>query len=144
MTAVRERRRGVAAVWALVVVAVVSALSMAAVAQFASARRHADQTRHRAQAEWLARAGYELAVARLLADPAGYTGETATPVPGGEVKIAVRSDPSAKGVYRVECEARYPTDGRGLVVARLDRAVRRTEGPKEVRIERVPAGTADK
>ena len=146
MTYVRKshRRLGVAAVWALVVVAVVSALSMAAVAQFASARRQADQNHHRLQAEWLARAGYELAVARLLAEPTGYTGETVTPVPGGEVKIAVREDPEKKGAYRVECEARFPVDGRGLVVSRLDRVVRRTESPKGIRIERVATDAAGK
>lgn len=126
MTASHRPRRGITAVWALVVVAVVSALSMAAVVQFASARRQTDRYRNSVQAEWLARAGYELAVARLLIRPDGYTGETATPAPEGEVKITVRADPAAKGVYRVECEAHYPAEGRG-VVARLERTVRRTE-----------------
>jgi hypothetical protein len=60
-------------------------------------------------------------------------------IPGGEVKVVVRPDPAAKGTYRVECEARYPTPGRG-VVSRLDRVVRRTDGPDGVRVAPVPPG----
>lgn len=126
------RRRGVAAVWALVVVAVVSALTAAATLRMLAARRHAEAHRDRAQAEWLARAGYELAVDRLLTAD-GYTGEKATLLPDGEVTIAVRPDPDAKGVYRVTSEARYPATGR-TVVAKVERAVRRADGPDGVRV----------
>jgi type II secretory pathway pseudopilin PulG len=133
MTRAREPRRGMAAIWALVVVAVVSAMTLAAAARMAGARKRVDGDRNRAQAEWLARAGYELAVGRLLAAPDGYPGETATPVAGGEVKIVVRTDPDGKGVYRIECEARFPAAAHG-VVSRLDRAVRRSDGSDGVRI----------
>jgi type II secretory pathway pseudopilin PulG len=125
-------RRGVAAVWALVVVAVVSALTAAAAARMMAARRHVATHRERAQAEWLARAGYESAVDRLLTAD-GYTGEKLTPVPGGEVTVEVRPDPAAKGVYRVSSEARYAVPGR-VVVARVERAVRRADGPDGVRV----------
>ncbi|HYH65820.1 MAG TPA: hypothetical protein VD866_14070 [Urbifossiella sp.] len=129
-------RRGVAAVWALVVVAVVSGLTAAAAARMYAARRHAASHRDRVQAEWLARAGYELAVDRLLAAD-GYTGETATPIPGGEVTVEVRPDPNAKGVYRVTSAARFPTTGRA-VAAQVERAVRRADGPDGVRVTPVP------
>ena len=125
-------RRGIAAVWALVVVAVVSGLTAAATARMLVARRHAAAHRDRAQAEWLARAGYESAVDRLLTAD-GYTGEKLTPIPGGEVTVEVRPDPAAKGVYRVSSEARYAVPGH-LVVARVDRAVRRADGPDGVRV----------
>ncbi|MBN9520361.1 hypothetical protein J0H58_17830 [bacterium] len=138
MTRTHNRRRGMAAVWALVVVTLVSALSVAAAARMATARRQADAYRNRAQAEWLARAGYELAVGRLLAAPDGYTGETATPVAGGEVKVVVRPDPAGKGVYRIECEARFPAADRE-VVSRFDRVVQRTDGPDGVRVTPVRA-----
>lgn len=143
MTRTHDRRRGMAAVWALVVVAVVSALSAAAAVRMAAARKHADAARNRAQAEWLARAGYELAVGRLLAAPAGYTGETAAPIPGGEVKVVVRPDPAEKGVYRIECEARFPAADRGAT-AHLDRTVRRTDGPDGARIAPLRPPTAGK
>lgn len=143
MTRTRDRRRGMAAVWALVVVAVVSALSAAAAVRMATARRQVDAARNRAQAEWLARAGHELAVGRLLAAPAGYTGETATPIPGGEVTVVVRPDPAEKGVYRIECAARFPAADRG-VVSRLDRTVRRTDDPDGARIAPLRPTTAGK
>jgi hypothetical protein len=133
MTRANGRRRGIAAAWALVVLAVVTALTAAAAVRLMATRKHADAYRHRAQAEWLARAGYELAVGRLLAAPDGYTGETVAPVADSEVKVVVRPDPAAKGVYRVEVEARYPTTG-PVVVSRLDRSVRRADGPDGVRI----------
>ena len=139
MTRANGRRRGMAAVWALVVTTVVAALTTAAAARMTMARRHADAERNRAQAEWLTRAGYELAVGRLLTVPDGYAGETATPLADGEVTVVVRPDPAAKGVYRVECEARYPTTGR-VVVSRLDRVVRRADGPDGARVTPVREG----
>ncbi|QDU23110.1 hypothetical protein [Urbifossiella limnaea] len=131
MTGVRGRR-AVASVWALAVVAVVSALTLAATARLVASRKHADAHRNRLQTEWLARAGYELAVDRLLTAE-GYTGEKATPLPWGEVTVAVQPDAGAKGVYRVVVEARYPA-GERAVVSRLERSVRRTHDPDGVRV----------
>lgn len=133
MTRSHGPRGGIAAVWALVVVAMVTALAAAAAARLVAARKQTDSYRNRAQAEWLARAGHELAVARLLATPDGYTGETATPTPGGEVTVVVRPDPARKGVYRVECEAKLTVNGTATA-ARLDRTVERTTGPDGPRI----------
>ncbi|MFO0797857.1 MAG: hypothetical protein U0804_10285 [Gemmataceae bacterium] len=131
MTGARGRR-AVASVWAVAVVAVVSALTLAATARLVASRKHADAHRNRLQAEWLARAGYELAVDRLLTAE-NYTGEKATPVPGGEVAVTVQPDADAKGVYRVVAEARFPA-GERAVVSRLERSVRRTDGPDGVRV----------
>jgi hypothetical protein len=131
-------RPGAASIWALVVLAVVSAMSVAAVGQFAAARRQVDAHGHQIQADWLARAGYELAVARVLADPTGYTGETVTPIPAGEVKIVVRKDPDVKDVYRIESQARYPAGERGAVVQTVRRSFKRIDGPQGVRIEPAP------
>lgn len=99
----RRRPRGVAAVWTIVVLATVTALSAAAARQIASLRRATDAREAHLQAVWLARSGVELAVAKLAAD-AAYTGETVRPVPGGECRIAVRK--VADG-FAVTCEARY-------------------------------------
>jgi hypothetical protein len=138
MTAARARRParpGVAAVWVLVVLAVIAALSAAAVSRNMAGRRQVDAYRNRVQAEWLTRAGFELAAARLLTDPKDYTGETATPVPGGEVKIVVQPDPRAKGVYRVECTARVPADNPAPVVRSASRKITLTDDPRAIRVE---------
>jgi hypothetical protein len=134
----RRRRRGTAAIWVLVVLAFVSTMSLTAVGRFGNARRALDAYTHRAQAEWLARSGVELAAARLLADPDGYSGETVKPLPRSEVRIVVRKDPAERNVYRVECEARYPTDVTRVVVRVVNRSLKRVDGPKGTRIEFVP------
>jgi hypothetical protein len=128
-------RPGIAAIWLLVVLAALSMLSAAVVGQLSAARRQVDAHRNRLEAEWLARAGYELAVAHLLAEPNGYTGETVKPIPGGEVKIVVRKEPGDNGPYKVDCEARYPVGERNVVVKVVQRACKRVEGPGGARIE---------
>ena len=131
-----RRRAESAAIWVLVVLAFVSTMSLTAVGRFGSARRALDAYTNRAQAEWLARSGVEVAAARLLADPNGYSGETIKPLPRSEVRIVVRKDSTEQDVYRVQCEARYPTDAR-VVVRSVTRALKRVDGPKGVRIEPV-------
>jgi hypothetical protein len=126
-------RAGLSTVWALVVMATVSALSASIIFQFLAARQRVDLHRHRAQAAWLARAGAELAAAKLLAGDEGYAGETLSPVPRSEVRIVVTRD--ANGVYRVESEARYPVGERGMAVKAVARTVKRDTGGKGVRVE---------
>ncbi|OWK47004.1 hypothetical protein [Fimbriiglobus ruber] len=134
----RPPRRGVATIWALVVLSVVSVFSAVAVTRFVAVRRQLDAHRNRLQADWLARAGYELAVARVLSNPEGYAGESVALIPGSEVKITVRKEPGTDGGYRVDSEARYPAGGRETVVRTIHRAVKRVVEPKGVRVESVP------
>jgi type II secretory pathway component PulK len=131
-------RRGVAAVWALVVLTFVSALAAVAASRFAGSRQEVDGYRNHIQAEWLARAGYEFAVDRLLADPKNYQGETITPMPRGEVKIKVTALAEKKDCFEVESVARYPVGDRKVVVQTLRRTLKRVEAPPGVKIEPVP------
>lgn len=86
-------RPGVAAVWMLVVLAILSAVVMTTTWQHLAARRTLDQRFKQLQADWLARAGVELAAERLLTKPGDYSGETVAPLPGSQVRITVRSEP---------------------------------------------------
>jgi len=133
------RRQGSAAIFVLVVIAFVSIMSLTAVGRFGNARHTLDDYTHRAQTDWLARSGVELAAARLLADPDGYTGETVKPLPRSEVRLVVRKDSSDPDVYRIECEARFPIDATRVVVRLAHRSLKRVDGPKGARIEFVPA-----
>jgi hypothetical protein len=134
----RPYRRGLATIWALIVIAAVTTATAVAVAQFAAARRQTEMYRNRIEADWLARAGCELAAGRLLTDPEGYTGETASPIPGSKVKIVVHKDGKDKNIYRVESEARYPDNERNLVLRTERRALKRIEEGQGVRIESAP------
>jgi hypothetical protein len=116
---------------------IVSALSAATAFRFAATRQQVDAHRNRLQAEWLARSGYELAVARVIADPEKLTGETVTLVPKSEVKISIRKDSGEKSTYRIESEARYPVGESATVVRTVRRTLKRIEGPKGVQIESV-------
>jgi hypothetical protein len=114
------------------VIAVVSATAMTATLQFANLRKQVDADRNRTQAHWLARSGVELAADRLLTNPDGYSGETASPIPGGEIKITVRKNMKKENVYEVESEGRFReskkvvviTDRRSLKVQKSDKGAR--------------------
>lgn len=109
-------RKGVAAVWALVVIAVTSALVCTAILQLANARKQVDDNQTRMQTRWLVRSGFELAMEGLLANPEQYEGETAALIPGTKVKISVERPGEVDGVYRVTCVA---TSGEGQKVVVL-------------------------
>src|SRR6266496_2220235 len=101
-------RRGAALMVAVVALAVVSVVSASVVWNCLAGRRLLDQRQHQLQAEWLARSGLELAAARLLADPAGYKGESVELIPGALVRIEVRTEQAAPNVFRVTSEGRFP------------------------------------
>jgi hypothetical protein len=126
-----QRRTGAALMWVLVILAVLSVTSATAVWQIGAARRGLALRHNRLQAVWLARSGCELAAARLLADPEGYTGESIETIADAKVKIAVERDASRPDAYRVRCEARYPVGDRSEVSRSTSRLVtRRTDGDR--------------
>jgi hypothetical protein len=137
------RRSGIAILWALVVLAVLGVTSATAAWQIGAARRALEWRHHRLQAQWLARAGCELAAARLLADPAGYAGESVEPITDGQVHIVVEKDPAKPDTYRVRCEATYPVGDRAAASRAVTRSMtRRTDGGT-TRIEVTAIGESD-
>jgi hypothetical protein len=129
------QRRGIACIWAVVVLAVLTGMMAAITVQQFSSRRWIDQRQNQFQTIWLTRAGVELAADRLLKDPTGYKGESVELIPASQMKIDVRPEPDAPNTFRVTCEARYPTDGRPLVVRTLERRLRRTVENGRARID---------
>jgi hypothetical protein len=119
----------------VVALALVSAVTAAVTWQCLAGRRLLDHRRDQLQAESLARAGVELAAARLLADPGGYRGESVELIPGAEVRVEVRADPGSADVFRVTSTARSPRDGRDTVRRSAARTFRRTTRDRQVRLE---------
>jgi hypothetical protein len=105
--------------------------------QSLAGRRLLDRRQNEIQAVWLARAGMELAAARLLTDPAGYTGESVELVPRSQIKIEVRSEPDAPNTYVVISEARYPTNLPRPVMRSLTSRFRRIVDKDRTRLEMV-------
>src|SRR5918911_63539 len=97
----RGPRRGVALLAALVTLSLVSVVLVAVSWQITANRRLAERRQHQLQADWLARAGVELAVGRLLADPDKYTGESVELLPRSQVRIQVQKEPGVANAFRV-------------------------------------------
>jgi hypothetical protein len=127
-------------VWALVVLAVLAVTTATAAWQFGAARRGLAWRHNRLQAEWLARSGCELAAARLLADPADYTGETVELIPEAKVVVVVEKDAAKPDTFRVRCEASYPVGERTEVSRAVVRTVTRHADGDRTRIEMTAAG----
>lgn len=105
---VRDERSGVAALWALSVLAVFGVLAAATAARFANVRRSLELRERRLQADWLARSGVELARAKL-ADATADNGEATTePFPGG--MIAVKWARNGQAIH-VQSEGRIAPAG---------------------------------
>jgi hypothetical protein len=128
-------RPGAALVVVAVALAMISAMMGLIAVQVMGNRRVLEHRGQQLQAAWLARAGFELACDRLLADAGKYTGETAEPVPRSQVRIHVAREPGAADTFRVTSEARYRTDAPRPVVRSLSRVVQRTSEGGRVRIE---------
>jgi type II secretory pathway component PulK len=110
MRQTREARGGMALVLAVVILALVTAVTGMIAWQTNAARRLLDDRRQQLQALWLARAGVEHACDRLLAEPDKYTGETLELIPRGQVHLSVERDPKTRNQFRLVSEARYPAD----------------------------------
>jgi Tfp pilus assembly protein PilX len=122
MTLTRNRR-GIAAVWVLVVFAVFTVLSAGLLRQAVYGRRAQAAREARAQATWLARSGVELAAARLAADGDRYTGEEVKPLPGSVLTITAAPDGTTNGAFRVTVEARFHPPAGSPVVRTVSRTV---------------------
>lgn len=110
------RRRGSAAIMALVAFAVTALILTAAIRMVVIEHRTLRAERYRDQAGWLADAGIELAALRLALD-SEYLGETWKPsaealdLPdGGEVTIQIEPLAGGAGLKQITAKAVYPAD----------------------------------
>lgn len=136
-------RRGLAAIWALVILAVITVLMTLITWQGLAGLRQAERREHQLQADWLARSGLEAAAARLLAAD-DFKGETLEPLARSRVTITVDAKPDAPGLFRITSEARYPVEGRLSVVRTAARVFRRIVDKDRVRVEVVPSFESDR
>ncbi len=98
------QRRGLTVIYALVILAALSALMALAVQNVASTRRVLRSRADQLQSHWLARAGLEIALEKMQNDP-NYIGEVVELLPDSRVEIKVDKD--AGGATRFTCEAKY-------------------------------------
>jgi type II secretory pathway component PulK len=134
----RAPRRGATLIAVLVVLSVVSITAVAVGWQLVANRRHDSVRRNQMQAVWLAQSGVELAIDRLLSDPAKYRGETVDLLSQGQVRIKIEREPGPVQLFTIVSEARYPMEAPTPVARSITRLVRRKVEDGKARIEVVP------
>jgi hypothetical protein len=135
-------RRGVALLWALVVIALLTALVGTLIAQIRASRRQLEHRQNQLQVEWLVRAGLELAAARLLSNPASYKDESLKLIEHSQVNIKAETDARTPDTFQVSSQANYPTDSPEAVEFSLARRFRRLIEKDRVRLK-VVAGSKE-
>lgn len=129
------QRSGIALIWAIVILSVLTVVMALVTQTSVTGLRRADRRQQQLQADWLTRSGIELAAARLLNDPKEYEGETVELIPEGKVRIAIQTKADAPGTYWVTCEVRYPSEEPEAVVRTAKRTLRRVTEKDRTRLE---------
>ncbi len=138
----KAKRKGVALITALVVMAVLAIVLSVVTVQIVAQRNLLRQRERQLQADWLARAGVELAVARLLDSPKDFSEENRDLAPAGKVKIELKKSANANDVYVVSAEAEVALPDEKPVVRTAAARFRRTDSGGVVRLQ--PVRDADK
>jgi hypothetical protein len=129
-----RRRRAVAAVWALVVLTVLSVVVTTVTMEVIANRRVLDRRQSQIQNVWLARAGIELAAERLLANAADYKGESREIIPDSQVSFEIAAVRGAPNTFLVSSEARSPLSATLPQKYSVTRTFRRTADKQGVRL----------
>jgi hypothetical protein len=127
------RRQGIALVMALVVMAILVVI-LTMVTKHIVSQRHTVHQRHRQlQAEWLARAGVELAAARLLDNPAAFVQENHDLLPDATIRIVVEK--AGQDLYTVTVEAELGPKDEALMVRTSRSRFRRADSDGAIRLQ---------
>jgi type II secretory pathway pseudopilin PulG len=129
----KAKRKGVALIAALVVMAVLAVVLTVVSVQVVAQRNLLRNRERQLQAEWLARAGVELAVARLLNSPKDFSEEKRDLAPAGKVKIDAKK--SAADVYVVSAEAEVALPDEKAVIRTAGSRFRRIDSGGVIRLQ---------
>src|SRR5262245_19720915 len=99
-----EKRRGIALVMALVVMAVLTVILAFVAKEIVTQRLALEQRQRRLQAQWLARAGVEIAAARLLDGPEAFALEMNDVL--ADIALEIRAAKLGKDLFAVITEAK--------------------------------------
>jgi type II secretory pathway pseudopilin PulG len=120
----RKKRKGFALIAALVAMSVLAIVLTVVTVQIVAQRNLLRQRERQLQADWLARAGVELAAARLLDSAKEFSEERTDLAPAGKVKIEVKK--SAE-IFIVSAEADVGLAGEKTVTRGVTARFRRTD-----------------
>jgi len=129
------RRRAMAIMLVVVILAVLAAVTAGLACAITADRQILDNHQHRLQATWLARSGLELACSRLLAGAKDYTGGSVELIPKSQIRIEVHPEKDSPQSFLVTCTARYPEGMKDGVEITLKRHLKRVTTGGRVTIE---------
>jgi len=134
MKQTKHHRKGAALIMAIVAMAAVTIILSVIVTQVVAQRQMVRQRHRQMQAEWLARAGVELAAARLLQSAEPFKDDDQEFVTDSKVHVAVEK---AGDVYVVTVQAEVGLAGPRGVKRDATRLFRRSEKDGVARLEAV-------
>ena len=120
-----KTRRGFVLIVTIMIMAVLTILLSVVTMQVLSQRRLVQQRQRQLQTQWLARAGVEIAAARLLDKAAGFSDENKDLLPDAKMHIVVEK--STDDVYAVTVEVVMQGELEAPVVRTMNARFRRTE-----------------
>jgi hypothetical protein len=129
-----HRRSGIAILWVLFVLVLLSAVIGLITKQHLAGRSFQDQRAKRLQAEWLARAGSEVALARLLQSPQAFSGDIGDLLRDSKVHVEIKSASGSTSEFEVTSEAHFPMSDAHPVIRSLSRHVRRESEKGQIRL----------
>ena len=132
-----RKRKGVALIMALVAMAVITIVLTVITTQIVTQRHMVRQRQRQLQADWLARAGVELAAARLLDSPTAFKDDKQQFAEDSKLSIVVEKAEADSFTVTVEAQVGL-TDGRAVARSATSR-FRRTDKGGVVRLEAVDA-----
>ena len=128
-------RQGAALIAALVVMAVLSVILTVVIVQVVKQRQFVSQRQRQLQAEWLTRAGVELAVARLLETPAAFSDDKQELAPDARVRIVVEK--AEQDLFAVTVDAEVGLEEGPTVVRTRQAKFRRVDLRGVIRLQAV-------
>ena len=130
----QHHRSGVAILWVLFVLVLLSVVIGLIAKQHLAGRSLLDQRAKRLQAEWLARAGSEVALAKLLQSPQAFSGDVGDLLPDAKVHVEIRAASGSTTEFEVTSEAHFPKSDSHPVIRSLTRQVRREAEKGQIRL----------
>jgi hypothetical protein len=129
------RRTGAILILALVIMAALAVILATTTSQIVMQRKLTHHRHRQLQAEWLARAGTEIAVARLLESPNAFVHEPTELVPDTTLRIEVEK--TSPDLYHIRVEAKVGQKNEAPVARIATTDFRRAAAKGTVRLEPV-------
>lgn len=137
-----RRRRGIAIMFAVVVLAMLGAIAGTAIWQFLAGRHALERRANVIQARWLARSAASLTAAKLAEDRNAIPAESVDLLTGWNVQVQVEQPGTDKNLYRMQTTATTNAEDRSRVSVQFHWIVRLDGDARQFTLEREESDNA--